>query len=135
MLFGSSFGFYYLFFLFGSMWFENWNLAYWVYKTASLELLNSKVWYFTPLTIFKVGNMYVCMYVCMYDLHEKERERKHFQEVGKPFQVVVLFAVRIIHCLMFYVQPSFQILPVPYLFITIYICFPANKRAFRSRTG
>ena len=79
--------------------------------------------------------MYVCMYVCMSDLHEKERERKHFQEVGKPFQVVVLFAVRIIHCLMFYVQPSFQILPVPYLFITIYICFPAKKRAFRSRTG
>ena len=76
MLFGSSFGFYYLFFLFGSMWFENWNLAYWVYKTASLELLNSKVWYFTPLTIFKVGNMYVCMYVCMYVWFAWKRERK-----------------------------------------------------------
>lgn len=141
-MFGSSFGFYYLFFLFGSIIYVVWKLKSCLLglrcSTASLSHLRfSWTLEFKGVIFYPVDNIYswkyVCMYVCLICM--KKREKEHFQEVGKPFQVVVLFAVRIIHSLMFYVQPSFQILLVSYLFITIYICFPAKKRAFRSRTG
>lgn len=56
-------------------------------KTASLELLNSKVWYFTPLTIFKVGNMYVCMYVCLICMKKREKE-SIFKKLGSLFKLL-----------------------------------------------
>ena len=107
--------------------------SYWVWdalKSQQLNcifvilcFLNSKVWHCTPLTIFKVGS--VCVWFCMC-----EREREHFQEVGKSFQSCFLFVLRIFfllklrifHCLMFcfYIHSSFWFVTCFHTFLLPY---------------
>lgn len=96
MLFGSSFGFYYLFFLFGSIIYVVWKLKSCLLglrcSTASLSLLRfSWTLEFKGVIFYPVDNIYsrkyVCMYVCMSDLHEKDRE-SIFKKLGSLFKLL-----------------------------------------------
>lgn len=81
-MFGSSFGFYYLFFLFGSIIYVVWKLKSCLLglrcSTASLSLLRfSWTLEFKGVIFYPVDNIYswkyVCMYVCLICMKKIER--------------------------------------------------------------